>query len=293
MVGSIETNTNTPNQNKLDESVQFTFGILRDLGIGLVAFLTFLLYIFIMYFAGKNGFEWIRVDEKLPWILAGLIYVVSLIVVTHWRILSAYKNNTTIPKKTIQASEYVYLFLALIGVLAIGGFGLDVERVMLIDNQNSMLFNIDRASKILVRTSGECDNKIPERQTQGDIAHACNWIESVRDYLETSETKLSPRAWKRLDAERQQLTSSPIVRDYRLPSVELRTFGSEFEDIGRYMGFYFDLKERAEARPLNRYDPFGASDEMWFKVITICALGYSLALRLGKLTAETLGVVEK
>jgi hypothetical protein len=32
---------------------------------------------------------------------------------------------------------------------------------------------------------------------------------------------------------------------------------------------------------------------MWFKVITICALGYSLALRLGKLTAETLGVVEK
>jgi hypothetical protein len=277
----------SPPKSTDDELDEFVRDLLRFVGLGIVSSIVFLFYTFFIYWIIQHFFPQTKIDvQSWTFLAVWLIYFTFLIAIIHAPILRVYRQHTVLPKKSIQASEYSYLLFALTGVLTLPSFGYDMRQVDVLADQQFMQEKVHQIDEILGRVEEECKTRIPERQTEDVIARACNWIESVSDYIETN---LSRRAWEKLDIQRQELMRQPLVHNYKLPSFELRTFYSELQEIGDFMTIYFKAKQRAEG-PI---DPSATIAALWLKLLSICALSYSLAVRLGKLTAETLGVVEK
>lgn len=242
---------------------------------------------------GNGSFE----QQSLSMIKAPAAYFLLLIVLLHIAIAVAAILGLRMEKHHAQAIEYTYLILAVGGLLGVSSLVSDLAKIKAGDVEKFIARDLDAFENEVDSGLRYCEKRVRTANGGRAAKEICDWFSEADGF---ANGQISRRRWIKLDEKRKKiLTQFEASREFdggrrQEPVIILTSDGAldvrgRLEEIGRRMDSYY--KNVAEERKLKK--PQLPQGLLFVRFLASFGLAFALAVRITKLSAETVGIVSR
>ena len=220
-------------------------------------------------------------------IAAFSVYAIAVAAITQYFVVGRWWREIPISKQLAQASEYVYLLLGFIGLVAI----LDVFPLAQGDeasgDEDFAHMRMGMATHLIDRDLKYCAAQSAAGAASPGVLKACDWVKSVDLLLDTN---FSDRGWSKLTERRTAPGFEDGIKDidFKDPNdSSLVYLKDDLSDIQMYVEHYtYNMKKSHDIKIAPR--PLFV---IVFKFIGPFAIVYAISIRLARHTAELLDIL--
>jgi hypothetical protein len=237
--------------------------------------------------------------DDLSWITIKAVAIYFGVWLMLFHVLIGFYRFTGVKfrKRYVQAMEYVYLILAIGSISSITSSTADIAGMRLATREKYYLRPaIHWFDEEVEHGLEDCDARIPTRDGSGAVKEACEWFNEADSF---GNGLISRRRWDRINKKRLPLVADWKAwraggdRDHRNNPLLIVTpkgetdIGVRLDFAGEEMDSYFKFIADAQI-----YKDYKVPEELQIaRFVVYFVLAYALAIRISKLSAETVGVV--
>ncbi|WP_159732623.1 hypothetical protein [Methylosinus sp. Ce-a6] len=236
-------------------------------------------------------------QQSIAMIKAPAAYFLLLIVLLHIAIAVAVVFGLRMEKHHAQAIEYTYLILAVGGLLGVSSLVSDLAKIKAGDVEKSIARDLDAFETAIESGLRSCAKRVRTPNSGGVTKDICDWFSEADGF---ANGQISHRRWMKLDEKRKkiltQLEASSELDSGRRPDPLLILTGEgaldargRLQEIGRRMDSYYE-KVAEEGKLKKPQLPQGF---LFVRFLASFGLAFALAVRITKLSAETVGIVSR